>query len=78
MTPHLHPASPATGELFARGLYREHCCPVDASYAKDLAVIGRDIATTVLVDNTPLSFAYQPGAPRATAPPPAAPRGRRV
>ena len=32
-------------------------------------MIGRDIATTVLVDNTPLSFAYQPGAPRATAPP---------
>ena len=47
-------------ELLTLRLYRDHCCPIDASYTKDLSVFAREMPHLVLVDNTPVSFAYQP------------------
>ncbi|KAJ1461072.1 HAD-like domain-containing protein [Pelagophyceae sp. CCMP2097] len=41
-------------------LFRDACATVDGLYLKDLDVLGRDLATVALVDNTPYVFAYQP------------------
>jgi hypothetical protein len=42
----------------ARGVCRDACLPVDGNYIKDLNVLGRDIARTVLVDNSPYAYGY--------------------
>jgi len=47
-------------ELLTLRLYRDHCCPIEAAYTKELSVLPREMHQLVLVDNTPISFAYQP------------------
>ena len=48
-----------SGRIFRHRLYREHCTPLEGCYTKDLRALGRDLAATVLVENTPLSFCFQ-------------------
>ena len=48
------------GSVFSHRLYREHCTPLEGCYTKDLRTLGRDLSSTILVENTPLSFCYQP------------------
>ena len=46
-------------KLFAHRLYRHHCLFIGQSaVVKDLNILGRDIAKTIIVDNSILSFAY--------------------
>jgi Dullard-like phosphatase family protein len=41
-------------------LYREHTVCMDNLYIKDLSRLGRNLATTIIVDNNPRSFQLQP------------------
>ena len=41
-------------------LFRESCVPFEGSYVKDLSRIGRSLASTIIVDNSPHSYLFQP------------------
>ena len=41
-------------------LFREHCVNHEGGYVKDLALLGRPIETTVIIDNSPLSYLFHP------------------
>ena len=46
--------------MFSYRLYRENCIKTDNGlYIKDLRVINRDLKSTLIVDNTAISFAFQ-------------------
>ena len=52
-------------ELLSLRLYREHCCPIEASYTKDLSALDRKLQHLVL---GPVGT-YVPGAPCCTCGP---------
>lgn len=49
-----------TRTLIAHRLYRESCVLSKGTFVKHLGVLGRDLATTLIVDNTPQAFATHP------------------
>lgn len=41
-------------------LFRESCMPYEGNYVKDLACLGRPLHNTIIVDNSPHSYVFQP------------------
>ena len=49
-----------SGELCHHRLFRGSCVWWKSSYVKDLSLLGRDLSKSIIVDNSPLSYAFQP------------------
>lgn len=47
-------------KLISKRLFRENCVFYDGHYVKDLTVLNRDISQTIIVDNSPMSYIFQP------------------
>merc|ERR1712244_189869 len=49
-----------TEKVVAHRLFRESCVLHGQAYVKDLSKIGRKMREMIIVDNSPLSYAFQP------------------
>jgi len=46
--------------LFFWRLFRDSCVGVGSTYAKDLAILGRDPSRTLILDNSPVCYLFNP------------------
>jgi RNA polymerase II subunit A small phosphatase-like protein/CTD nuclear envelope phosphatase 1 len=44
--------------FFKGRLFRESCLYKEGSFIKDLGLIGQDLATTIIVDNSPVAYSH--------------------
>ena len=49
-----------THNVIRARLFREACVQHEGSFVKDMSMIGRDPADTIIVDNSPASYLFQP------------------
>jgi len=47
-----------TNKLVKGRLFRESCLPKEGNFVKDLSLIGQDLATTIIVDNSPIAYSH--------------------
>ena len=48
------------GALFSARLFREACVRHGDAFVKDLSLLGRDLAATIICDNSPASYLFHP------------------
>jgi|GEM_PF-1896691 len=48
------------GKVIQGRLFRESCTCYQGNYVKDLTLVGRDINSIIIVDNSPASYLFQP------------------
>jgi len=41
-------------------LFREHCTYHNNTFVKDLTRLGRDMRDVIIIDNSPMSYQFQP------------------
>jgi len=49
-----------TNKVISHRLFREHCTFMDGSYVKDLSRLGRDLGSTIIIDNSKNCYKLQP------------------
>ncbi|KAJ3318874.1 CTD small phosphatase-like protein 1, partial [Gonapodya sp. JEL0774] len=49
-----------TSRVVKHRLFREACILHKGSYVKDLSLLGRDLRSTLIIDNAPASYAFHP------------------
>jgi CTD nuclear envelope phosphatase 1 len=47
-----------TNKLVKGRLFRESCLAKEGNFVKDLGLIGQDLATTIIVDNSPIAYSH--------------------
>lgn len=48
-------------EIVSKRLFREHCVQHFGNYVKDLSLLGRRLEDSIIIDNSPFSYMFQPG-----------------
>lgn len=47
-----------TGRLVKGRLFRESCLAKEGNFVKDLSLIGQDLTSTIIVDNSPIAYSH--------------------
>jgi carboxy-terminal domain RNA polymerase II polypeptide A small phosphatase len=48
------------GNVISKRLFRENCVFHEGHYVKDLSLLNRELSSTIIVDNSPTSYAFHP------------------
>ncbi|KAJ3236623.1 hypothetical protein HDU81_010587 [Chytriomyces hyalinus] len=49
-----------TKRVIQHRLFREHCTYYQGNYVKDLSLLGRPMDSTIIIDNSPAAYLFQP------------------
>jgi len=47
-------------KVIDKRLFREHCVFHDGYFVKDLSLLNRNLSRSIIVDNSPMSYKFQP------------------